>query len=333
MIHILLLLVSLVLILIAAEGFTNGIEALGKKFSLSHAVVGSILAAVGTALPETILPVVAIVTGSAVAGKEIGVGAILGAPFMLSTLAFFLVGLTVVLMHKKRGSYVVHVEHESARRDLMFFLPMYAVAVFIPLVLPGIKTFIAAGLLLSYVVYVYRTVRGTSDVIENVEGLHIDALFQYAGIDVKKSGGFIIFVQVAAMLGLMVFGSHLFVKNTEIISSRLGFNPMLFALLIAPIATELPEKFNSITWTLKGKDSLAIGNIIGAMVFQSTFPVSIGLLLTPWHVTGKALLSAGIALTATVVVLAELTIKKRISVVSLLFGGVLYLVYVAALIF
>jgi cation:H+ antiporter len=333
MIQILLLLVSLVLILIAAEGFTNGVEAMGKKFSLSHAVVGSILAAVGTALPETILPIVAILTGSAAAGKEIGVGAILGAPFMLSTLAFFLVGLTVVLTHKKRGSYVVNAERESACRDLTFFIPMYATAVFAPLLLPGMKTIIAAGLILGYMTYVYRTIHGDSAEVEHEEGLHVDKLFSAVGIQLKKYGLFAIVFQVAGMLAVMIYGAHLFVKNTEIISSRLGFNPMLFALIIAPIATELPEKFNSITWTLKGKDSLAVGNVTGAMVFQSTFPVTVGLLMTPWHMTGLALLSAGIALTSAAVVLAELTFKKRISAFGLMFGGVLYLVYVAALIF
>ena len=333
MIQILWLLVSLVLILIAAEGFTNGVEALGKKFSLSHAVVGSILAAVGTALPETILPIVAILSGSAAVGKEIGVGAILGAPFMLSTLAFFLVGLTVVLTHKKRGSYAVRVERQSSRRDLLFFLPMYSVAVFVPLVLPQMKTVIACGLVLGYMAYVYLTVHADSATVEHEEGLHFDKLFARIGITMGTYGVFTIFLQVAGMLGVMVFGAHLFVKNTEIISLQLGFNPMLFALIIAPIATELPEKFNSINWTIKGKDSLAIGNITGAMVFQSTFPVSVGLLMTPWHMTGRALLSAGIALTATAVVLAELTFKKRISAFGLMFGGVLYLVYLTALIF
>src|SRR5439155_13856194 len=88
--------VSLVLILAAAEYFTNGVEWVGEHFGLSEGVVGSVLAAVGTALPETILPLVAIALGHA-SGKEIGVGAILGAPFMLSTLSLFVVGVSVLV--------------------------------------------------------------------------------------------------------------------------------------------------------------------------------------------------------------------------------------------
>lgn len=330
--HGVMLLASLVLILMAAEGFTNGIEAVGKKFALSHAVVGSILAAVGTALPETILPIVAILTGSAASGAEIGVGAILGAPFMLSTLAFFLVGLTVMLRRRTRGSLLVNVEHSTARRDLQFFLPMYAAAVFVPLVAPQLKTAIAVGLILGYGFYVYRTIQCDSSAVEHEEGLHLDKLFAFAGFNGNKYGGTAIFSQIIGTLLLMVFGAHLFVKNIEFISLAMGFNPMLFALIIAPIATELPEKFNSVTWTLKGKDSLAFGNITGAMVFQSTFPVSVGLLMTPWHMTGLALLSAGIALTSACIVLGELMIKKRVSAFSLLAGGMLYLCYLTALI-
>src|SRR3989441_11197745 len=89
----LLLFAALVVILLGAELFTNGVEWVGENFGLSEGAVGSVLAAVGTALPETILPLVAILLGSHEVGKEIGVGAILGAPFMLGTLAMFVTGV------------------------------------------------------------------------------------------------------------------------------------------------------------------------------------------------------------------------------------------------
>ncbi len=73
------LVISLGLILLAAECFTNGIELVGRRLSFSQAVVGSVLAAVGTALPETILPIVAIFSHRNASSHEIGVGAILGA--------------------------------------------------------------------------------------------------------------------------------------------------------------------------------------------------------------------------------------------------------------
>jgi cation:H+ antiporter len=109
-------------------------------------------------------------------------------------------------------------------------------------------------------------------------------------------------------------------------------DPLIFALLLAPVATELPEKFNSVTWTWKGRDTLALGNITGAMVFQSTFPVSVGLLFTDWQITGMALLSAVFAVLSAIAVLGVIIVQKRITPFSLLFGGVLYLIYAIVLI-
>ncbi len=335
-INILLLIAGLGLILLATEGFTNGVEAAGRRFSFSQAVVGSILAAVGTALPETILPVVAIIFGGKGAGKAIGTGAILGAPFMLSTLAFFLVGLTALITFIcKRREFEINIEAGSAARDLTFFIAMYSAAVFIPMIAGKAAQLPLAVLLIAgYAVYVQRTVNGESAEIEHPEGLHLNTFFaKIRFIKSASPGTFLIAAQVAAALVIMVYGAQVFVKGLEAVSTRFGLNPLLFALVLAPIATELPEKFNSVSWTLKGKDGLAFGNITGAMVFQSTFPVSIGLLFTDWHIAGMALFSAVIALACALIILIELKIRERVSPVTLIFCGSFYVVYICVLLF
>jgi len=120
--------VALVLILAAAELFTNGVEWVGANFGLSEGMVGSVLAAVGTALPETILPLVAVLLGHA-SGKEIGIGAILGAPFMLSTLAMFVLGVSVLIFARGgRRSTDVRGDRRVLLQDLGYFLAMYALA-------------------------------------------------------------------------------------------------------------------------------------------------------------------------------------------------------------
>src|SRR4029079_13215694 len=94
--------VALAVILLAAELFTNGIEWFGHKLNLAEGAVGSVLAAVGTALPETMIPLIAILLGGGEAAGHIGVGAILGAPFMLSTLAMFVTGIAVLIAARHR---------------------------------------------------------------------------------------------------------------------------------------------------------------------------------------------------------------------------------------
>jgi cation:H+ antiporter len=330
------LVIGLIMILIAAEGFTNGIETLGRRFSLSQAVVGSLLAAVGTALPETILPIVAIFFYGGRSANDIGIGAILGAPFMLSTLAFFLVGITVLVSYiKKRRKFEINVETHSTKRDLIFFLPMYSTAVLMPIVIgKSFSIFIAIILVGGYILYAYRTFRcDKSADLEHSEGMYLWRLIRKLRLTTTQSPHLVLIsLQVAGALFIMVTGAHTFVKSLEHVSIRFGMNPLLFALMLAPIATELPEKFNSVTWTWKGRDTLAIGNITGAMVFQSTFPVSVGLLFTEWRLTGMAVLSAIIALTSASIVFGEIVFKKRISPVTLLFGGGLYLVYAVVLI-
>lgn len=338
MTDILLLILSLVMILLSAEIFTNGIEVFGKRLSLSQAVVGSILAAVGTALPETILPFVAILMHGGDAGRHIGVGAILGAPFMLATLAFFLVGLsTVIGVLRGNRKFELRVEIQSMRRDLFFFLIMYGAAISLPLVFSGGRVLTAAALVTGYFIYAYLTFRGESEGIAHTEELYfgrvigrIRGLLRASAGD-YDSGIALALFQVVASLGLMVGGAHVFVSGLETLSRAWGFSPLLFSLLVAPIATELPEKFNSVSWTLKGRDALAVGNITGAMVFQSAFPVSLGLLFTDWEISGLALLSAIIALSSSFVLLADISVRKRLSPVTVLLGGAFYLFYAAAI--
>jgi cation:H+ antiporter len=95
------------------------------------------------------------------------------------------------------------------------------------------------------------------------------------------------------------------------------------------VATELPEKFNSIIWIRRRKDTLALGNITGAMVFQSSFPVTIGLLLTPWRLSGDALVSAIVALVAGAVLWVTLKVRGTLGGPLLLGQGILYAGYVA----
>jgi len=71
--------VSLVIILVACELFSNGVEWFGHRLDLGEGAVGSILAAIGTALPETIIPILAILVGAGDGGEGIGIGAIIGA--------------------------------------------------------------------------------------------------------------------------------------------------------------------------------------------------------------------------------------------------------------
>jgi len=136
------------------------------------------------------------------------------------------------------------------------------------------------------------------------------------------------FVQVGVALGLIILGAEIFVDAVSNIGTAAGIPPLAFSLLVAPLATELPEKFNSVIWVRRRKDTLAMGNMTGAMVFQSAFPVSIGLLFTPWELHSEALVAAIVALLAGSVLYLTLRIRGKLTAPLLLIQGVFYVVYV-----
>jgi len=106
---------------------------------------------------------------------------------------------------------------------------------------------------------------------------------------------------------------------------------MILAFLIAPIATELPEKFNSVIWYWRSKDTLALGNITGAMVFQSSIPVSIGLVFTAWSLSWINIAAVMIALGAAGWMYYSVRIRHTMSYKVMLASGSLYVLYILLL--
>lgn len=323
---IILLLVSLGIILLSAEIFTNGVEWLGKKLNLSEGAVGSVLAAVGTALPETMIPVIAILFSSSHSGAEIGIGAILGAPFMLATLAMALTGVAaLVFKHQGKKREKMLIDANVMSRDLGYFIPAYTLAIGAAFVSsPTLKLLIAISLVAFYVYYVYKTI--TSG--KKLQAGHLNPLY----FDRKNSNPStpVVLIQVLVALAGIITGAHLFVDGVERLAEMLGISAFILSIIIAPIATELPEKFNSIIWVKKGKDTLALGNITGAMVFQSSLVPALGIAMTPWQLSPLALISAVLALTAATIVYIGLKTRKSITPQTLLMNGCLYGIFIVA---
>ena len=93
---------------------------------------------------------------------------------------------------------------------------------------------------------------------------------------------------------MIVGGAELFVEEVVTVAEALGVSALVLSLVLAPLATELPEKLNSVLWMRRDKDTLAVGNITGAMAFQSTVPIAFGLAVTDWDLDRYAV-AAGVA--------------------------------------
>lgn len=329
--EILILCIALVVILVGAEVFTNALEHLGERLGISEGVTGSIFAAVGTALPETMVPIFAILStsGSLEVRHEVGVGAILGAPLMLSTLAFILMAGFAA---KKRGWHgELRPEMTGLTRDLTWFNYVFALGVIAALVPQDwvmVRGSISLLLVMSYGLYLLVTIRASATLVDDGHGTEADhpLYFTKIGLPVHM---YVIIFQLGVGFILIMLGAKGFVYGVEHLAPILGISALALSLLVIPLATELPEKVNSVIWIRRGRDTLAFGNITGAMVFQGSLLPALGILITPWSPKPEAIIGMAITLFAATY-LSIVTRSGNIKAHHLIFNGVCYLIFVVA---
>lgn len=324
----LFMLAMLVVILVASEVFVNALEHLGERLKISEGVTGSLFAAVGTAMPETMVPILAIFAGTKnqAINEEIGVGAILGAPLMLATLAM---GLLAVATVRERGiGGALTPEASGLRRDLNFFLMAFSLAtlaLFIPHKIPAARAAVGMGLVLVYFVYIMLTLRASVKLVEEGHGTEADSPMFLSRFGLTSSLPVIV-LQIIIGLMLLVAGAKGFIHGVEEVAGMIGVSALLVSLLIVPIATELPEKVNSILWIRRRRDTLAFGNLTGAMVFQGTLLPAIGVLLTPWDPRPEVFTGVVVTLAAALW-LRYIVARGSLRVWHVTVNGLLYLLY------
>jgi len=326
---------SLVAILIAAEVFTNALEHLGQRLKISEGVTGSLFAAVGTAMPETMVPVLAVVAGTddLAVNHAIGVGAIIGAPLMLSTLAFFLMGAAALGNRGFRGPIMP--EPRGMKRDLDFFLVAFLLAG-VGLLPPAgwaygglVRGGLAVALVLLYLYYVVLTLRSSAGLVEEGHGTTADEPMFLCRIGLPDVMP-VVLLQIVLGFALLVGGAKAFIHSVEQLSALLAVSALILSLLIIPVATELPEKVNSILWIRRRKDTLAVGNLTGAMVFQGTLLPALGLLSTPWQPAPPVVLAIVLTMVAALWLRWHLT-HGGIRVGHLSINGLCYLLYLTGI--
>jgi cation:H+ antiporter len=284
------------------------------------------------------IPVIAILFSSSASSHEVGVGAILGAPFMLSTLAMFVTGLAVVWAARSRTTGdAMQIDTVVLGHDVRYFAVAYALAIaaaFLPLEPVWLKWIAALILLGIYAWYVKGHFEADAkEQAEDLEALRFRKLDRGAHRDDPATPRLrIVTFQVLVALGLIILGAIFFVNAVNDLATQLAVDSVLLALVIAPVATELPETFNSVIWVRQGKDTLAMGNITGAMVFQSTIPTVVALLFasSAWVVNEAsyvAFASAAIAFISTAVIFTPMVRHGTLHGKRLLFGVLFYGAY------
>lgn len=326
MLTVLLFLGSAAAIYFACEFFVNGVEWLGRKLGVGETATGTILAAFGTALPESAVTFVAVVFGRDTAQKDIGVGAALGGPMVLATISYAVVGFAMLWNQRRLGrpTQIIECDSRRLRRDQAWFLCIFIGKLALGLVVFNYKPWLGVLFLLAYAVYLLRELRGAQ--VQGEEALEPLKLHP-AG----DPGLLWPLVQTVLALLVIAAASKLFVGQLETIGVWAGLSPQLVALLLSPVATELPETMNALIWVRQGRERLALANISGAMMIQATIPTALGLFFTPWKFSPELIVSGAVTLAAVAVLLA-LFAKPSVSARSLMPLVSLYALFAAVIV-
>ena len=326
MLTVLLFLGSAGTIYFACEFFVNGVEWLGRKLGVGETATGTILAAFGTALPESAVTFVAVVFGRDSAQRDIGVGAALGGPMVLATISYAVVGIAMLWNRRRlgRATHVIECESPKLRRDQAWFLCIFAVKMALGLLVFNYKPWLGALFLLAYGVYLRRELRGAQVLGEEaLEPLKLHP---------KGDPGIVWpLLQTTLALVAIATASKVFVGQLEAIGAWAGLAPQLVALLLTPVATELPETMNALIWVRQGKERLALANISGAMMIQATIPTALGLFFTSWEFS-RELVVSGVITMAAVALLLALFAKNAVNARSLIPLAGLYAVFIAVIV-
>jgi len=276
---------ALVLIAAASELFTNAVEWSGHLLHLGSGATGSLLAALGTALPETMVVVVALVGGASDSGK-IATGAVLGSSFLLLTLGGAITGVALLT---RSGARRLQAEPAQIHRDLGVFLSAFGCAVGSTVLARPERVVVGVLLLLLYIAYARASLGQRTTDQGAPEPLHF--IRWRAGPPPPA----LVAAQLLTGAILLAVGSGLFVDAIHTAATSLGLSALLVAVVAVPFATELPECLNSVLWIRGGDDGLAIGNIAGAAAFQACILGFVGISFTAWQLGSAGLLAAACA--------------------------------------
>jgi len=323
-VSVVLFLLCAAAIYLSCEYFVNGVEWVGRHFGIGATATGTVLAAFGTALPESAVTFVAVVFGRDTAQKEIGVGAAVGGPLVLSTISYAVVGVVLwASRHKlRRANHDLQLDTQRLSSDQAWFLLIFVVALALGLVSFPFKRWLGILLFGAYASYVWREMtagHGREHDGEQLEPLKFRP---------KNPNPGLVWASLQTLTALLVIAiaSHAFVGQLENIGTHLGVTPQLVALILSPVATELPETLNAVIWVRQGRERLALANISGAMMIQATVPAGLGVLFTTWRFDPPLVIAASTA-TVAVILLWLMFRRQRVSGASLVPLGLLYVLF------
>ncbi len=284
------LFILIIVIGVCSEAFTRTLDEIGDNLGFDQHQIGSVFAAIATTLPETLVPLVALTVHH---NTKVALGATFGSFLVLSTLALPIVG---VVLRVKQGKYAAIQPSEALVKDFVWFIGFCLVGLLLSRLHADhmLQILGAVFLLGSYA----KRLRGVLKRNQN-EPAEKESYK-------KNSNNRMLYLRMCLILIALGLASSYFVDALHKAPPILG-NELVMALVLSPLATELPEKVNSILWVLRGREIAAIGNISGALVYQASVLTAINILMGSWVINSTMTM----ALMASMLAATNLVLQKR----------------------
>ena len=258
MVNILLLLVGLGLVVLGADWLVNGASSIARRAGISEFVIGLTIVGFGTSCPELVVSL----TGAIEGNSDISVGNVVGSNIFN---VLFILGLTAMVLP-------VGMTDKNRRIDIPITL-----GVTILLIILGITGSMSGpvisrweGVLMLLVFSAYLFYCFKSDSKDEFSETH------RATLSITKS----IALTLTGLAGL-IFGGDLFVDSATALARQIGVSDKFIAVTILAGGTSLPELATSLVAAIKGKEQLALGNILGSNVFNAMMILGLSSVITP----------------------------------------------------
>ena len=268
--QILLLAVGILLLIKGSDFFVDAGSAIGKTLKINELLLGFTIVSFGTSLPELIVALTSAQSGS----NEIALGNILG------TSLFNICAILAVIAIIKP----VQFKKETVRKDMY----MSVLTAFVLMILMADKWISGDAvnilsrtdgliLLSLFAVFMYYTLYSWLDIWNERKAKNEEVKLKLKDIDTLTKNIFLMLLGLA-----MVFiGANASVDAVEKIAEALGISETFIAILVVAVGTSLPEIFTSITAIKKGKQDIAVGNLIGSNMFNILFVLGTAATISP----------------------------------------------------
>ena len=258
MVNILLLLVGLGLVVLGADWLVNGASSIARRAGISEFVIGLTIVGFGTSCPELVVSLSGAIEGN----SDISVGNVVGSNIFN---VLFILGLTAMILP-------VGMTDKNRRIDIPITLGVTILLVILGITGsmsgPGISRWEGVLMLLVFSAYLFYCFKSDSkDEFSET---------QQATLSITKS----IALTLTGLAGL-IFGGDLFVDSATALARQIGVSDKFIAVTILAGGTSLPELATSLVAAIKGKEQLALGNILGSNVFNAMLILGLSSVITP----------------------------------------------------